>query len=631
MRLPLLGFAAAVGLAAAAYGAAPYAPTQTGRTVTIEMADNEFAPAAVRVQPGSTVSWRNTGRSPHTATADDGSWDSGEVYPGEEFRRTFDRPGAYRYFCVPHGFRRGRGMAGVILVGEAEDLSAPVPPAGITGPGGQGAAGPGATRAGPPRALRVPAQVPTIQAAVDAARPGDLILIAPGVYAEEVVVTAPGLTLRGEDRNRVILDGGFSRANGVKVLGADGVVIENMTARHYTVNGFYWTGVRGYRGSYLTAYNNGDYGIYAFDSVYGQFDHSYASGHPDSGFYIGQCKPCHALIADVLAEHNALGYSGTNAGGNLTITRSVWRYNLAGLVPNTLDSERLAPQDGTRIAGNQIYANHNERAPVKALQYPTFGNGVILAGGINNVVEGNLIWDHPNFGILVIANLDRSLWIPSGHRIRANTVWGSGRADLALAAPAGGGTCFDGNRFARSRPPVLQRLYGCGAPLTRVGGGDPGALVVMLRQYARAQSGRFTSPDWKTQPVPPPQPSMPDPLRPPVPSWPTAESTVPAAAFTGTPAGLPPDAAAFAAPVPTQAPAAAREYVRLAWYLLPFLLYDALIVAVGWDARRRRLGGLRTLGWTLTAVVLPYVGALLYLWRRRRKRGPREERNPRIL
>ena len=69
-----------------------------------------------------------------------------------------------------------------------------------------------------------------------------------------------------------------------------------MTARNYTGNGFFWTGVDGYRGSYLTAYRNGDYGIYAFDSVNGQFDHSYASGSPDAGFYIGQCFPCDAVI-----------------------------------------------------------------------------------------------------------------------------------------------------------------------------------------------------------------------------------------------------------------------------------------------------------------------------------------------
>jgi plastocyanin len=598
LRGALLALALLAGAQGASTAPLPHAP------VVVVMTDNAFAPAVVRIVPGTVVVWRNAGRNPHTVTADDGSWDSGDIAPGAEYRRRFDEGGAFRYFCIPHGFRRGRGMAGAVLVGEAGTLALPEAP-----PGPAGAFG---------RTLRVPARFATIQDAVDSARPGDLILIGPGVYREEVVITTPHLTLRGEDRNRVILDGAFSRPNGVKVLGADGVVVENMTARHYTVNGFFWTGVRGYRGSYLTAYSNGDYGLYAYDAVYGQFDHSYASGHPDSGFYIGQCKPCHALIIAVLAEHNALGYSGTNAGGELIIADSVWRYNRAGIVPNTLDSEALAPQDGTRIVGNLVYSNHNTQAPAERLSYPTFGSGIILAGGINNVVEGNAVWDHPNFGVLIIANLDRRLWIPSGHRVRGNTVWASGRADLALAAPAGGGTCFSGNRFARSRPPAIEQLFGCGSPLARIGGGDPGALVVMLRQYARAQSGAFTSADWRSQPVPPPQRSMPDPLAPPRRAWPTEEGLAlprtPTGPGRGAP-GTPAEAGAFG-PAPVGGPAGTSAALGLLLYLLPFLVYDATILAVAVGARRRGLRRRSRLGWTALAVLLPYLGALLYWWRR---------------
>jgi hypothetical protein len=123
----------------------------------------------------------------------------------------------------------------------------------------------------------------------------------------------------------------------------------------------------------------------AFDSVYGLFEHSYASGHPDSGFYIGQCYPCHAVIDDVVAEGNALGYSGTNAGGDLKIVNSVWRNNMSGIVPNTLDSELLAPQREVYIAGNLVEENNNRHAPAKDLQYPSIGTGILLAGGVGIV------------------------------------------------------------------------------------------------------------------------------------------------------------------------------------------------------------------------------------------------------
>ena len=158
--------------------------------------------------------------------------------------------------------------------------------------------------------------------------------------------------IRGLDRNRTILDGEFERENGVFVVGADGVAVENLTARNFTENGFFWNGVLGYRGSYLTAYRNGDYGVYAYDSQYGQFDHSYASGSPDSGFYIGQCNPCHAVITDVVSEYNQLGYSGSNSSGDLYLVNSDWSRNRTGIVPNSFGGEELAPQGQATIAGN---------------------------------------------------------------------------------------------------------------------------------------------------------------------------------------------------------------------------------------------------------------------------------------
>src|SRR5690606_37461702 len=112
--------------------------------------------------------------------------------------------------------------------------------------------------------LRVREDHETIQAAVDAAEPGDLVLIGEGVYEEAVDVTTEDITVRGVDRNEVILDGGFELENGIRVLDTDGVVVENLTVRNYTGNGVFWTGSDRYRGSYLTVYRNGGYGIYAF-------------------------------------------------------------------------------------------------------------------------------------------------------------------------------------------------------------------------------------------------------------------------------------------------------------------------------------------------------------------------------
>jgi len=81
--------------------------------------------------------------------------------------------------------------------------------------------------------------------------------------------------------------------------------------------------VEGFRSSFLTGYNNGYYGLYAYDSTDGRFEYSYASGHPDAGFYCGWNQPFEAVVADVVAEYNAIGYSETSTGEGIVVKDSV--------------------------------------------------------------------------------------------------------------------------------------------------------------------------------------------------------------------------------------------------------------------------------------------------------------------
>lgn len=339
--------------------------------------------------------------------------------------------------------------------------------------------------------LRVPDDYETIQAAVDAAEAGSLILIAPGTYNEAVDVTTDELVIRGLDRNEVILDGEFELENGVRVLEADGVVVENLTVRNYTRNGLFWTHTDGYRASYVTADRNGDYGIYAFGSVNGVFEHSYGAGSPDAGFYIGQCYPCNAVVADVLAEHNGLGYSGTNAGGDLYIVRSEWRLNRAGIVPNSGSYEGCAPERETTIVGNLVHDNNNGDTPAISSARLAQGNGILITGGIANVVERNRVWNHDIAGIGVTpfpeddpiapipdehptdctadaqpvdeearAQLDNPLlWMGNDNRVVGNVVTDSREWDLVQIL--GEGNCWSGNEVAVTSPAELQSLAPC--------------------------------------------------------------------------------------------------------------------------------------------------------------------------
>ena len=76
------------------------------------------------------------------------------------------------------------------------------------------------------REMQVPAEYPTIQAAIEAAQDGDTILIAPGTYRENLAV-AKNITLVGADRDTVILDGGGSDV--VTVASGGALVLKSLT------------------------------------------------------------------------------------------------------------------------------------------------------------------------------------------------------------------------------------------------------------------------------------------------------------------------------------------------------------------------------------------------------------------
>jgi plastocyanin len=85
--------------------AAPSGEAQ--RSEKVDIVEFTYGPDPVTVQTGGKVIWLNRDTAPHTATADDGSFDTGTIERGKLKSETFKEAGTYPYFCEIHPTMHG--------------------------------------------------------------------------------------------------------------------------------------------------------------------------------------------------------------------------------------------------------------------------------------------------------------------------------------------------------------------------------------------------------------------------------------------------------------------------------------------------------------------------------------------
>ena len=90
----------AASAAAPSNAALSEAPAAGGDAVAIQ--NFAFGPASLSVAAGTTVTWTNNDTAPHTATADDESFDSSSIAPGATFSQAFETAGTFAYHCSLH-------------------------------------------------------------------------------------------------------------------------------------------------------------------------------------------------------------------------------------------------------------------------------------------------------------------------------------------------------------------------------------------------------------------------------------------------------------------------------------------------------------------------------------------------
>lgn len=330
--------------------------------------------------------------------------------------------------------------------------------------------------------IRVPEDAATLADAADRVSPGGVILIGPGTYEEQLLIDTPDVTVRGVDRNETVIDGGGIRPYGVVAI-AEGVRVENLTVTGATFYGVLFTGLYDENGpsaptadgyerwdpaefpplerflvDHVTAYNNGLYGIYAFNARQGVIRDSYASGSADSGFYVGQCEDCGILVTGNVAERNAVGFENANASDSLVIAGNRFSGNRVGLTLLSSYQEAFTPQRGNRVVGNLLSENAEPDSPSQA--DGAFATGVGIGGGQGNAFERNRIAGNARAGVILTNTED----IPSiGNRFSGNVFEANGVdvANTSAGRSPASGTCVDGTVSTWPAELAPQLAAGC--------------------------------------------------------------------------------------------------------------------------------------------------------------------------
>lgn len=313
----------------------------------------------------------------------------------------------------------------------------------------------------------------SIQKVVDAAGPGDTVLLTPGTYRESVKVSTPGLTLRGMGRSTVIEPGTDKTANscaeggnGICVVGTKDRKVEGVTVASLTVTGFARNGVfaqatDGLTVRKVTAVKNGVWGIAQERSVRGVFRKNTARDNGDAGLFLANTVDAEEGAVDTegaVVERNRL--EGNRIGitvrrlRNLTVADNDLTGNCAGVF---VVGDENKPRAGALTVRDNRISKNNKSCPKTARLDALQGSGIVLTGTEDTLVTGNRVTDHAGTssmsgGIVLFKSI---VGAPGErNRITGNQLSGNSPADL-VNTDTGTGNTFDGNTCRASMPAGL--------------------------------------------------------------------------------------------------------------------------------------------------------------------------------
>lgn len=310
----------------------------------------------------------------------------------------------------------------------------------------------------------------SIQKAVDAAEPGDTVLLAAGTYRQSVGITSSDITLRGHGADRTVLmpatkaEGACAEAgNGICVTGTDDepledVEVRSLTVRGFAKNGLWATGTENLRVRFVGAEKNGQWGIAQERSVRGVISHNLAQDNGDAGVLVANTVDTEEGARDAgktVVRHNRT--VGNRVGvtvrrlRNMNVDHNEATGNCAAVF---VVGDESTPRAGRlSVTHNHVHGNNKHCEKTPRLPFVQ-GSGIVLTGVEETLVAFNRVEDNKGTsplsgGIVLFKSL---VGTPSErNEIRDNLLTGNGPADLANRDTAKSNT-FSRNTCTLSEP-----------------------------------------------------------------------------------------------------------------------------------------------------------------------------------